>query len=182
MSDYDYEHHRVSLTNEQSQNDVKPLEGFDYSIDIQPDPHWPGLSADPHSLTLDRHALEDVITDLDALAAPLRGIGTFTRTSDAAQKASFGPDEWYAARFLKQATSSVAQAIDTYGQQLLGNIEQAIAQVRATLANMDHAEQQNVQGFTNQSASLEAPGAPTTLNEPSTNDQTAAQSAPTNIN
>ncbi|HVQ93660.1 MAG TPA: hypothetical protein VMU51_21665 [Mycobacteriales bacterium] len=157
MTDYNYDQHRVTLGDDRSQNAATGLTG--YPLDVRPDAHWPGLDRNPREQRFDQTAMNDVADKIDQLIAD---VGTINVSSAGA--VSFGPDSWQAAVYLKHASGQVAGAVQTYSQQLIQNLQQAAAAIRAAAGNYAGAENASSTGVgnvnNNLAASGEAPSGP----------------------
>jgi hypothetical protein len=158
-ADYDYNQHRADLTGEHGKNYVQPLSGYDAALDMQPDPNWPGLDPDPSRMMLDRTALEGVLAELKGLLASVHGASGFTQITQLAAEARFGPDQWQAAKFLKDAANQVSKGLGDYGAQLVANLEGAIAAIQQAADSITTADGAARQGITAVGANLAGPGA-----------------------
>jgi ribosome-binding factor A len=137
VTDYDYNHHRVSLdNNDRSRNTATALDG--YPLDIQPDGSWPGLDANPREQRFDKQAMLDVADKIDRL---ISDVGTIDLSS--AASVSFGPDSWQAAVYLRQASGQVAHAVSEYSQELIRNLQAAAQAIRTAAGTYGTAESAN---------------------------------------
>jgi hypothetical protein len=135
VTDYNYGNHRAGLSDsDSSQNSAQSLEG--YPLDVQPDASWPGLDANPNELHLDKQGMLGVADAIDRL---IEDVGTVDVTQ--AGSVSFGPDSWQAALFLKDASTQVSGAVNQYAKQLVTNLQQASAAIRAAAGQYGSAEQ-----------------------------------------
>src|SRR5215470_2224977 len=129
VPDYNYENHRFQLTDERSENYARELDG--YPLDITMDRDWPGTTADPNRQRFDADAMIEVANWIDAQVKSIQS-ATYTPQSLAATASvSFGPSEWNAANYLKQASGSVAKTVSNYVNQLITNLQAASQSIRA---------------------------------------------------
>lgn len=154
MTDYNYDQHRATLDgSDRSRNTATNLSG--YSIQIKPESDWPGLERNPREQRFDKDAMIGVTDAIKGLVAEL---GTIDLTS--AGSVSFGPDSWQAAVYLREASGQVARTVNTYAQELIRNLEQATANIRAAAINYGGAENANTAAVTAVDNNLAASPAP----------------------
>jgi len=137
VTDYDYDNHRVSLdSSDRSQNTATALEGYPLNPELEP--NWPGADANPREQRFNKGAMEDVARAIDQL---IRDVGRIDLQS--ATTASFGPDSWQAAVYLKDASSKVARTVNDYSQELIQSLTQAAQAIRTAAGNYGNAESAN---------------------------------------
>lgn len=157
MPDYhNYQH--VALDNsDRNKNTASDIGG--YPLDVQPQGNWPGTNADPSQTRHSTTKMRALATALDKAANDLQGMPG--RLSQQAGKANFGPNTWYEANHLADASSQVLGAVVKYSQEILGNLHAAANAIRAAADKYDGSETANQQSFDNQQQSLNSGGTQT---------------------
>lgn len=164
MTEYHYDDYRVTLdSNDSSKNTASDIQG--YPLDIQLDPRWPGLSADPHKVRADHDKMNALADQIDQMVRDLQGGGSGTPGSivSASSQARYGPDTWFAAKSLKSASDQVAVTVSDYGKELLTNLLKASSAIREAIGNYQQADQASQQAAQTQDQSLQAGSQPRNL-------------------
>ena len=154
MTDYNYSDNRVELSDTTSGNRATGLGG--YPLDVRPDGSWPGTSANPNQLRADTDRMNAVADRIDAMVSTLTNSGLVQEVSTKSGAARYGPDSWQAASYLKDATGQVAQAVSSYGQELITNLQGASAAIRRATASVAGGEQANVTTANNQQDQIDS--------------------------
>jgi hypothetical protein len=159
VPDYNYQNHRFQLTDERSENYARALDG--YPLDITVDRDWPGTTADPNRQRFDADAMLEVANQIDRKIQSIQS-ATYTPQSLAATASvAFGPADWNAANYLKQASGDVARTVSNYANQLITNLQAAAQSIRAAAGRNQGAEQTNLDSMTSQQHSVTGQQSPT---------------------
>jgi hypothetical protein len=159
VPDYNYENHRAHFTDDRSQNSAQALEG--YPLDITLDDRWPGLTANPNRQRFDADKMLEVADWIDQQVAAIQR-GQFTPQALASTASvSYGPADWNAANYLKQASGRVATTVSDYAGQLVTNLQAASAAIRGAAGRYGRAENTNTDSMTSQQNSVTGQQAPT---------------------
>jgi hypothetical protein len=159
VRDYDYENHRFQLTDHKSDNYARALDG--YPLDVTLDSTWPGQSPDPNKQRFNADAMLDVAKWLDQQVSALQQ-GTYAPQSvGSTASVSYGPSDWNAANYLKDASGRVAKTVSDYTRDLINNLQQASKSIRAAAANNRGTEQANADSMVNQQNSMPGQDSPT---------------------
>lgn len=150
MTDYGYTQH-VQLTGEESKNDADSLSG--HSLDVTPDQHWPGTSADPGKTRHDPDKMGAIIEQLQQFVEAMQNSGA-AEIRGKTSSVSYGPPDWQAATYLKSATDQVGQLVSQYAQQLSKNLTDAASSIQSALAHYGGAENANTGSAKNQQSSV----------------------------
>jgi hypothetical protein len=145
---HNYQH--VTLGDDRNKNTAGDIDG--YPLDVQPDSRWPGTQADPSKARYNVQKMRDLADELDKAANDLSNVPT--RLNEKAAKANFGPNTWYEANHLADASGQVLGAVVKYSQEILANLHAAATAIRTAADKYDNGEQANQQSFANQQASL----------------------------
>jgi hypothetical protein len=157
VPDYHNYQHVTLDDHDRSKNTATDIDG--YPLDVQPQGNWPGTSADPSKMRYNVVKMRAVADDLDKLANELSGMPS--RLSDKAGKANFGPNTWYEATHLADASNQVLGAVVKYSQEILANLHAAATAIRTAADKYDGGESANQQSFENQQQSLNSGGTQT---------------------
>jgi hypothetical protein len=152
---YNYDDHRVHLSDSDSGKNNAQALGGGYHLDVQLQKDWPGIDADPNKQVFDPDKMKAVADKIDGLISALNGQGS--GTSAAIQKSGappFGPETWAAASYLKTAAGEMAGAVADYTQKLVANLTAASQAIRSAADSYGKAEDANQQSGQNQQASL----------------------------
>jgi hypothetical protein len=112
--------------------------GTDYSLNVNPDARWPGMDAS----TVERHDFDQIEEIAGWLRERVRSIVGPARVLPQETAAAFGPDTWFEAKNLKDASTMVAQAVTGFVGQTVGNLSDAataLTKVRVNYADAEHA-------------------------------------------
>jgi hypothetical protein len=112
-----------------------------YRLDLQPEPNWPGLSAEAGHLHADTSAMTDVAKRLVAAAEQVEQIpdplvGKVSRVN-------FGPQQWPAAAQLSWANGEVLKAVAEYTTAMAFTLREAARSISAAATKIIEAEQRN---------------------------------------
>jgi hypothetical protein len=150
--DYNYENHRFQLTDDRSRNSAQQLEG--YPLDLTPIENWPGLTANPNRQRFDKDKMLEVASWIDRQIEALQR-GQFTpQALSSTASVSYGPADWNAANYLKQASGQVAQTVSDYAGQLITNLQGASAAIKAAAGRYGGTENTNADSMTSQQNSV----------------------------
>jgi hypothetical protein len=159
VSDYNYENHRFELTDDRSRNSAQALEG--YPLDITLDDSWPGVSANPNRQRFDADKMLEVADWIDQQVAAIQR-GQFTpQALGTTSSVTYGPPDWNAANYLKQASGRVATTVSDYAGQLVTNLQAASTAIRNAAGRYGRAENTNTDSMTSQQNSAAGQQAPT---------------------
>ncbi|SHG69528.1 hypothetical protein SAMN05443575_2568 [Jatrophihabitans endophyticus] len=156
MTDYDYGQHRVELGGDTSDNNASGMSG--YTLDVRPDPSWPGTSANTSQLRADPDKMNQVADTIDHIVQTLQGNGLPSDVKTTSANAMYGPDTWLAAKFLKQSTSDVADVVGEYMTKLITNLQSASGSIRGATGSLAGSEQANTQSANTQHSQIDTSG------------------------
>lgn len=145
--DYSYDDEEITLSDtNSSENDAADL--GDYPGDVIPQENWPGLSPNPHQQRARPEDMRAVATRVETLADNLRQSDAPSRVADATNM-QLGGSSWLTANQLNQANTQVSGFVRTGRRQLIANLDNIAAAIRAAADNYDGAESANTAGANN---------------------------------
>jgi len=159
VPDYDYRgNHEVQLSNQHSENSAQGLDGYPLDLEYA---DWPGLSADPNKQRFDVDKMLEVADWIDGQITSIQQANYKPQDLAATGQVAYGPAEWNAANYLKQSSGQVAKTVSNYANQLVTNLQQASASIRAAAGKYGGSEQTNTDTMNNQQNNAAGQQAPT---------------------
>ncbi len=132
---YDYNNHRVTLSDSRSDNSVQGLTSF--QLDAPVDPTWPGTTTEPDVTRVQPQRLESVAAWLQATAEQLNEV---TQLLSEAATCSYGPPTWAQARHLAEANKQVSEAVASYATSLIHDLQDTAAGLATAAHNYRNSE------------------------------------------
>jgi hypothetical protein len=160
VPDYDYiGNHQFHLTDDKSRNDAQTLAG--YPLNVTPDAHWPGLTADPNKQRFDVDKMLEVADWIDSQIKSIQSANYTPESLAGTATVSYGPADWNAANYLRQSSGEVAKTVSNYARQLVTNLQEAATAIRTAAAKYRGAEGTNTDTMNTQQTNLTGQPAPT---------------------
>lgn len=151
MTDYDYSKHQVHLSDTDSgQNSAQDIGGYD--LNVTPQANWPGLDAKPKQVRFNHDAMIDVAKWLEDQANQLADLPNQVQTNMA--QVGFGPANWPPAKALGRANDQVKGAVGKYSTELINNLKEAAASIRAAAKSNQQADDHSAASSDSQSGEL----------------------------
>lgn len=141
MTDYNYGDEGVVLSDDDSsKNHAHGLDG--HSLTLSPIKDWPGTSANPNEIRANHDDMDDVADQLDKLADRIQS-NTMTQLQTKGGTTNYGPDQWYAAKYLKDSMSQVTGLVSQYSTTLQSSLREAASSIRAAKSGYSGADNTN---------------------------------------
>jgi hypothetical protein len=113
--------------------------GTDYTLNVNPDAHWPGMGASK----VERHDADQVTAIAAWLHERVQSITGPAKALPQETAAAFGPDTWFEAKNLKDASTMVSQAVTLFVGQTVANLSDAAKALRTAHSNYAETEHAN---------------------------------------
>jgi hypothetical protein len=154
VTDYNYDHQKpVDFSDtDRNANRAQDVDRGTYALTVTPQANWPGLDAHPKQVRFNSDQMVDVAKWLEEQADQLADLPQQVNTNLVGVK--FGPEHWPPAKYLGRANDQVKAAVSKYSQELVQNLKEAAASIRAAAGANQRADDTSATTSHNQSAQL----------------------------